>query len=77
MSVRAYIFVHIKAGRIVPVIEQLARLEGVKEAYPITGDYDAIIRAEVNDVKEVHRKMIDRIHKIDGVTDTATHIVLQ
>jgi DNA-binding Lrp family transcriptional regulator len=77
MSVQAYILVNIKAGKIVPVIEQLTRLEGVKEAYPITGDYDAIVRAEVNDVREVHRKMIDRVHEIDGVTDTATHIVLQ
>jgi len=77
MSVRAYILVNIKAGKILPVIEQLARLEGVKEAYPITGDYDAIIHAEVSDIKEVHRKMIDRIHKIDGVTDTNTHIVLR
>lgn len=77
MSVQAYILVHIKAGKIVPVLEKLGRLEGVKEAYPITGNYDAIIKAEVNDVKDVHQKMIDRIHQIDGVTDTSTHIVLQ
>lgn len=77
MSVQAYILINIKAGKILPVIEQLAQLEGVKEAYPITGDYDAIIHAEVNEVREVHQKMIDRIHQIDGVTDTNTHIVLR
>lgn len=77
MSVKAFILVHIKAGKIVPVIERLARLEGVKEAYPITGSYDAIVKAEVNDIKDVHQKMIDKIHQIDGVTDTSTHIVLQ
>jgi DNA-binding Lrp family transcriptional regulator len=77
MSVKAFILVHIKAGKIVPVIERLARLDGVKEAYPITGSYDAIVKAEVNDIKDVHQKMIDKIHQIDGVTDTSTHIVLQ
>lgn len=77
MSVKAFILVHIKAGKIVPVIERLTRLEGVKEAYPITGSYDAIIKAEVNDIRDVHQKMIDKIHQIDGVTDTSTHIVLQ
>ncbi|MFQ6118192.1 MAG: Lrp/AsnC family transcriptional regulator [Candidatus Bipolaricaulia bacterium] len=77
MSVKAFILVHIKAGKIVPVIEQLARLPGVRETYPITGNYDAIIKAEVSDVKEIHQKMIDRIHEIDGVSDTSTHIVLQ
>ncbi|MGQ9477872.1 MAG: Lrp/AsnC family transcriptional regulator [Candidatus Bipolaricaulia bacterium] len=77
MSVKAFILIHIKAGKIVPVIEKLARLDGVKEAYPITGNYDAIIKAEVNDIKDVHQKMIDKIHQIDGVTDTSTHIVLQ
>ncbi|HIC95914.1 TPA: Lrp/AsnC family transcriptional regulator [Candidatus Bipolaricaulota bacterium] len=77
MSVQAFILVHIRAGKIVPVIERLTRLPGVKEAYPITGNYDAIIKAEVNDLKDVHQVMIDRIHQIDGVTDTSTHIVLQ
>lgn len=76
-SVRAYILVNIKAGMILPVIERLSRIEGVKEVYSITGNYDGLIHAQVNEVKDVHQRMIDRIHRIDGVIDTATHIVLQ
>ncbi len=75
--VRAYILVNIRAGMVLPVIEQLSRIEEVREVYSITGNYDALIHAQVNDVKDVHQRMIDRIHRIDGVTDTATYIVLQ
>ncbi len=76
MAIQAYILVDIKAGKVVPVVEQLQRLQGVKEAYPITGRYDAIVHAEVDDIREIKGMMIDRIHKIDGVKDTSTHIVL-
>lgn len=76
MPIQAYILVNIKPGRVVPVVEELQRLQGVKEAYPITGRYDAIVHAEVNDIKEIKGMMIEQIHNIDGVKDTSTHIVL-
>ena len=76
MSVQAYILVNIEPGKVVPVVERLTRLHGVTEAYPITGEYDAIVHAVVNDVREVKQMMIQKIHEIEGVRDTNTHIVL-
>ena len=76
MSVQAYILVNIKPGKVVPVVERLARLQGVTEAYPITGEYDAIVHAVVDDIREVKQTMIQKIHEIEGVRDTNTHIVL-
>jgi len=76
MSVRAYILVNIEPGKVMPVVERLARLQGVTEAYLITGEYDAIVHAVVSDVREVNRMMIQKIHEIEGVRDTNTHIVL-
>jgi len=77
MSVRAYVLLRVEAGKLNSVIDAITQLPEVKEAYPITGDYDAIVSIEVENVADIREVVASRIHKIDGVKETSTHIAFK
>lgn len=77
MSVTAYVMLNIKAGEITPVIDEIAKIEVVKRAYPITGDYDALLEIEVEKPKMVEELVINKIQKIASVEKTKTHIAFK
>lgn len=65
-----------KAGFVESVINELNKMDEVKEAHTVTGDIDIIIKVEVKDIETIAKVVLSRIHKIDGVERTATHIVV-
>jgi DNA-binding Lrp family transcriptional regulator len=65
-----------KAGFVESVIKALYRIEEVKEANAVTGEIDIIIKVEAKDIETIAKVILSRIHKIDGVERTATHIVV-
>lgn len=58
------------------VSEKLAKLEGVKTVYEITGQYDIITIISATNISEIN-KSIDALRKILGVVDTNTVIILR
>jgi len=76
MAVRAYVLINVKAGKINGVLKALKELAEVQEAYPATGDYDAVVQVEVEELDDVHRLVSERIHRIDGIKRTTTHVAL-
>jgi DNA-binding Lrp family transcriptional regulator len=58
------------------VSEKLAKLEGVKTVYEITGQYDIITIISASNISEIN-KSIDALRKIPGVVDTNTVIILK
>lgn len=77
MSVRAYILLNIEAGHISSVIDEVSKIEEVVEAYPITGDYDAIACIEVDDVANMKKAIADSIQNIKGVKKSTTHVAFK
>jgi len=65
-----------KAGFVESVIKELNKMDEVKEANSVTGDVDIIIKVEAKDIETIAKVILSRIHKIDGVERTATHIVV-
>jgi len=74
--VRAYIHVKVEPGKVLDVVKQLKALPEVKEAHSVTGPYDVIAKIEVANTKSLTDFLITRIHKISGVRDTMTSIIL-
>ena len=70
-----FVFMKVKAGFVEYVINNLRDVEEVKEAYPVTGGIDIIVKIEVKDVQDISKVALKKIHTIDGVERTATHIV--
>ena len=58
------------------VSEKLAKLEGVKTVYEITGQYDIITIISATNISEINSS-IDALRKIPGVNDTNTVIILR
>lgn len=77
MSVRAYVMLNIEPGKIPSVVDELAQIEEVKRAYPITGEYDALAEIEVEEPKMVEKMVINKIQTIEGVEKTTTHIAFK
>ncbi|TRZ70172.1 MAG: Lrp/AsnC family transcriptional regulator [Nitrosopumilaceae archaeon] len=58
------------------VSEKLAKLEGVKTVYEITGQYDITTIISATNIAEINNS-IDALRKIPGVIDTNTVIILR
>jgi Lrp/AsnC family leucine-responsive transcriptional regulator len=58
------------------VSERLAKLEGVKTVYEITGQYDITTIISASNISEINSS-IDALRKIPGVIDTNTVIILR
>lgn len=56
--------------------EMLARLEGVKTVYEITGQYDIVTIINAPTIAEINRS-IDALRKTPGISDTNTVIILR
>lgn len=66
----------VKAGFVESVINELNKIPEVKETYGVTGGIDIITKVDGKDVETIAKTILAKIHKIDGVDRTQTHIVV-
>ena len=66
----------VKAGFVESVVEELNNIDEVKETYSVTGGIDIITKIEGKDVETIAKTILAKIHKIEGVDRTQTHIVV-
>ena len=74
--VRAYVLIKAARGRTLDVATKIQRVEGVKVADPVTGEYDVIARFEAPDFTVIGATIVEKIQKIDGVVKTVTCLAL-
>lgn len=65
-----------KAGFVESIIKELNQIPEVKETYGVTGGIDIILKIEGKDVETIAKTILAKIHKIEGVDRTQTHIVI-
>lgn len=75
--VQAYVLVTAAIGRVRQVAKELERLASVKSVHIVTGPYDIILFAEAKDLAKLTKVVVEEIHKIKGVVDTNTAIVVE
>lgn len=71
-----FVFMRTKAGFVEHVVRELEKIAEVKETYPVTGGIDIISKVEGKDVETIAKTILAKIHKIDGIDRTQTHIVV-
>jgi DNA-binding Lrp family transcriptional regulator len=69
---KAYVLINVHTGEVRRVVEQLRRLEAVKEATMTFGPYDAIAAVEAKDIGDLGRILATAIQPIPGVEETLT-----
>jgi DNA-binding Lrp family transcriptional regulator len=75
--ITAIVFVKADVARIPEVAEAIASLDGVSEVYSVTGQIDLIALVRVREHEDVAAVVADRLNKVEGVTETETHIAFR
>ena len=75
MSDRAYVLINVQPGRTSDVVRALSGIKQIKTIDPCWGKPDIIVVAEVSDQDALTQLVLSRIHEIDGVLQTDTHLV--
>lgn len=75
MADRAYILIDVAPGLTSQVVRALGEIKQVKTIDPCWGKPDIIAVVEVPDQDALTQLVLSRIHSIEGVTETDTHLV--
>ena len=75
MSDRAYILINVLPGRTSDVVRALSGIKQIKTIDPCWGKPDIIVVVEVSDQDALTQLVLKRVHEIDGVSETDTHLV--
>ena len=75
--ITAIVFVKADVSRIPEVAEEIAAIDGVSEVYSVTGQIDLIALVRVRNHDDIAAVVADRLNKVEGVTDTETHIAFR
>jgi DNA-binding Lrp family transcriptional regulator len=76
MATKAYILIKVKAGKTKDVVQALKRIPGVEQAHSCFGRPD-IMFISTQDERSLSDVVITKIHSIEGVEETDTHIVAE
>ena len=71
MATKAYILIKVKTGKTKDVLQALKKLGGVEQAHSCFGQPDI----STQDERSLSDVVITKIHQIEGVEETDTHIV--
>ena len=77
MATIAYILIKVKAGKGKSVLTALKSIAGVEQIHACFGQPDIFVFINVADERALSDVVITRIHAIEGVEETDTHIVAE
>jgi DNA-binding Lrp family transcriptional regulator len=75
MSDRAYVLINVLPGQTAAVVKALGDIQEIKTIDPCWGKPDIIAIADIADQDALTQLVLSRIHRIEGVTQTDTHLV--
>ncbi|AWR98798.1 Lrp/AsnC ligand binding domain-containing protein [Metallosphaera hakonensis] len=72
-SLKAYVLLITSIGKEMDVLNELKKLEGVKDGTAVYGEYDAVIEIEGKDLDDINRT-ISQIRRNPNIIRTVTLI---
>ena len=75
MRVSVYILVQVEKGEPWQVAAEVSKIEGVKTAHTVTGQYDIVVFVELNNLERLKDTM-KQIHNIENVQHTETAVCI-
>jgi DNA-binding Lrp family transcriptional regulator len=73
----AVVLIKAERGNLATLGERLADVEGVAEAYSVTGEWDFVAMLRVGEHDELAEAVTGRLASLDGITDTYTMVAFQ
>jgi DNA-binding Lrp family transcriptional regulator len=75
--ITAIVLVKTAVEKVPEVAEAIAAIDGVSEAYSVTGEFDLVAIVRVHRHEELAEVIPGRLNKVDGVLSTETHIAFR
>ena len=75
MQICVYIMIQVEKGEPWQIAAKVSKIEGVKTAHTVTGQYDIIAYAELAGLEDL-KNIIKKIHGIEGVQHTQTAVCM-
>jgi DNA-binding Lrp family transcriptional regulator len=75
--ITAIVLVKTAVEKVPEVAEAIAAIEGVSEAYSVTGEFDLVAIVRVHRHEDLAEVIPGRLNKVDGVISTETHIAFR
>ena len=72
---RVYVFINAEPMKLWEIAKVASTIEGVKMADAVTGEFEVVVYAEVNDLKELDG-IVSKLQSINGVTRTHTSVAI-
>ncbi|HHU39489.1 MAG TPA: Lrp/AsnC family transcriptional regulator [Propionibacterium sp.] len=73
----AIVFITTAVDKVSEVAEEIAALPSVTEVYSVTGDIDLVAMVRTRDVEAIADVVTGQINKVEGVTNTQTHLAFR
>jgi DNA-binding Lrp family transcriptional regulator len=73
----AVVLIKAERGALATLGERLADVEGVAEAYSVTGEWDFVAMLRVGEHDELADTVTKRLAALDGIADTYTMVAFQ
>ena len=73
---KAFVLMNAERGSEDSIVNELKKLEGVKEVYQVYGVYDIVAQVEANTMERVKETITWKLRKLNGVKSTLTMIVM-
>ena len=74
---KAYVLINVESGTEVEVVEDLKKVEGIKEAYYSYGVYDIITKVEADSMESLKELVTKKVRSINKVRSTLTLIMME
>lgn len=70
-----YILVQVGKGEPWQIASEISKLEGIKTAHTVTGEYDIIVFVELKGLDSI-KDLVKSLHRIEGVKHTQTAVCI-
>lgn len=74
---QAFVLMNAELGSEDSIVDELKKIEGVKEVYQVYGVYDIVAQVESNTMERVKETITWKLRKLNGVKSTLTMIVME
>ncbi|MGB9727041.1 MAG: Lrp/AsnC family transcriptional regulator [Nitrososphaeria archaeon] len=71
----AFVLINADSGSERKLLEQIRKMDGVKEAYLVYGTFDIIAKVETKSLEELRKHISAKTRKLDNIVSTMTLIV--
>ena len=71
----AYFLINCESAKFWDIANAILKIEGVKMAHAVTGQFDVVVYAEFDDM-DMLRILIEKIQSIEGVSRTQTAVTI-